>query len=342
MPRSVDRSVPAVSRRSRGAIQAEAVDLGRDGGGDEAVDRQPRRDPVADLRRRDVERRDREELDPVGPRRAWRTTRSSSARSVPGRVAAPMRASSSTRSGRVQVGNAASSSAPIRKTGSSRPSASSESTVRANGSSDTSASSIVAKASSASAKPDLRRRVDVLVARDRRRRGRAAASSRKWSIASRASATCPLCGGSKAPPKIPTPRSLARSTTSSPISTSEPGLTPASRSASSSSSPSGAVPTTRKPWPVRSTRNRRRSGGRGRYSRNVRQLLRDGRGLGDLLRAEREEQRLQLVDARTRSRTRSRCTATMRSSSTVNGAGSGSRSDLLRTTSCGRSPRPAP
>ena len=43
--------------------------------------------------------------------------RSSSARSVPGRVAAPMRASSSTRSGRVQVGNAASSSAPSRKTG---------------------------------------------------------------------------------------------------------------------------------------------------------------------------------------------------------------------------------
>jgi len=35
--------------------------------------------------------------------------------------------------------------------------------------------------------------------------------------------------------------------TSSPISTSEPGLTPASRRASSSASPSGAVPTTRKP-----------------------------------------------------------------------------------------------
>ncbi len=35
--------------------------------------------------------------------------------------------------------------------------------------------------------------------------------------------------------------------TSSPISTSEPGLTPASRRAASSSSPSGAVPTTRNP-----------------------------------------------------------------------------------------------
>ena len=37
-----------------------------------------------------------------------------------------------------------------------------------------------------------------------------------------------------------------------------------------------------------------------------------------------------------------RWTATMRSSSTVNGAGSGLRSDLLRTTICGRSSSPAP
>ncbi len=83
--------------------------------------------------------------------------------------------------------------------------------------------------------------------------------------------------------------------TSSPISTSEPGLTPAARSASSSSSPSGARPTTRNPWPVRSTLNRRRSGGFGLYSRNAGQLLRDGHRLVHDLRAEREEQGLQLV-----------------------------------------------
>ena len=79
--------------------------------------------------------------------------------------------------------------------------------------------------------------------------------------------------------------------TSSPISTSEPGLTPAARSASSSSSPSGAVPTTRNPWPVRSTLKRRRSGGLGRYSRKAGSSGGDGRGLRHLLRAEREEQR---------------------------------------------------
>ena len=84
---------------------------------------------------------------------------------MPGRVAAPIRASSSTRSGRVHVGNAASSSAPSRKTGSASCSASSESTVRANGSSDTSATSIGANASSASSSRSAGARVDLLVAR---------------------------------------------------------------------------------------------------------------------------------------------------------------------------------
>ena len=89
-------------------------------------------------------------------------------------------------------------------------------------------------------------------------------------------------------------------TTSPPISTSEPDLTPASLSASSSSSPSGGVPTTRKPWPVRSTRYRRRSGGRGRYSRNAGSSSAGGSGAGASWGAEAEEQRFQLVDAGSR------------------------------------------
>ena len=69
--RAPDRS-SAVYRRladdQRAAIQAEALDLGRDRRRYEVVDRQPRRDPVADLRGGDGERRDREQLDAVGPR----------------------------------------------------------------------------------------------------------------------------------------------------------------------------------------------------------------------------------------------------------------------------------
>ena len=77
-----------------------------------------RRDPLADLGGRDRQRRDREQLDPVRAARAKAITASRTARSMPGRVAAPIRASSSTRSGRIQVGKAASSSAPSRNTGS--------------------------------------------------------------------------------------------------------------------------------------------------------------------------------------------------------------------------------
>ena len=51
------------------------------------------------------------------------STASTAARSVPGRVATPSRASSSTRSGSFQVRNAANSSAPMRNSGSSSPSA---------------------------------------------------------------------------------------------------------------------------------------------------------------------------------------------------------------------------
>ena len=225
--------------------------------------------------------------------------RSSSARSVPGRVAAPMRASSSTRSGRVQVGNATSSSAPSRKTGSSRPSASSESTVRANGSSDTSASAIAAKASSARRSLISGRRVDLLVARvgddadqqpvepevvDRLAGERDVPDVRR------------IEGATEDPDAI----AHCQIMTSSPISTSEPGLTPASRRASSSSSPSGAVPTTRNPWPVRKHLEPAALGRARAVLEEVRQLLRDGRGLLDLLRAEREEQRLELVDAGSR------------------------------------------
>ena len=143
------RSVPAARGRSGAAIQAEALDLRGHRGRDEIVDRQPGRDPLANLGGRDGQRCDREQLDPSG-RESEAITPPRSARSVPGRVAAPIRASSSTRSGRTQVGKAASSSAPSRKRGSSSPSASSESTVRAKGSRETSATSIEANASSAS------------------------------------------------------------------------------------------------------------------------------------------------------------------------------------------------
>ena len=102
-----------------------------------------------------------------------------------------------------------------------------------------SAPSIAANASSASSEPGLGGVSTSLwpgsaTTRTSRR------SSPKWSIASRASATWPLCGGSKAPPRIPTATAHCQIMTSSPISTSAPGLTPAARSASSSSSPSGA------------------------------------------------------------------------------------------------------
>ena len=64
------------------------------------------------------------------------------------------------------------------------------------------------------------------------------------------SATWPLCGGSKAPPK--SADHGTNSNDSSPTSTSAPLRAPASRSARSSSSSLGGVPTTRKPPSVRS------------------------------------------------------------------------------------------
>ena len=129
--------------------------------------------------------------------------RSRSTRPVPGRVATPIRAISRTRSGRVQAGNETSSSAPIRKTGSSRSRSSSDSTVRAKGSSDTSTSRIGANASSASARRICGAVSTTLCPGSATTR----TSSRpraKWPTASRARARCPLCGGSKAPPRIPT------------------------------------------------------------------------------------------------------------------------------------------
>ena len=87
--------------------------------------------------------------------------------------------------------------------------------------------------------------------------------------------------------------------TSSPTSTSEPGFTPAARSASSSSSPSGAVPTTRNPWPVRNTLKRpARAAWVG--TRETRATLRPRARLRTTWRTEREQEVLQLVDARTR------------------------------------------
>ena len=180
--------------------------------------------------------------------------------------------------------------------GHARPSASSESTVRPNGSRETSASSRVAKASSASASLTCGWRLDdpcdpgSATTRTSRR------DSAKWSIASRARATCPSCGGSNAPPKIPTPLAHSQTTTSSPISTSEPRRTPASRSAASSSSPSGAIADDAETL-TRAENAELPPLGRTRpVLEKRRELLDDGIRLGHLVRAEREEQRLELVD----------------------------------------------
>ena len=97
-----------------------------------------------------VERRDREQLDPLGPRQRRRHALEIAPVGARPRRGADPRELEHALAAAPRSGNAASSSAPIRKTGSSSPSASSESTVRANGSSETSASSIAANASSAS------------------------------------------------------------------------------------------------------------------------------------------------------------------------------------------------
>ena len=81
----------------------------------------------------------------------------------------------------------------------------------------------------------------------------------------------------------------------------------------------------------------------GRYFEKLWHRVDHGRDLLQRLRrAELEEEALELVDVAAPVAHETRWTATIRSSSTENGAGSGSRSDLLSTTSCGRSPSPAP
>ena len=164
-------------------------------------------------------------------------------------------------------------------------------------------------------------------------------SSPKCSIASRASANGRCAVGRRR--RRGSRRRLTPRTTSSPISTSAPGFTPAARSASSSSSPSGGVPTTRKPWPVRRTRKRRPRGGCGRYSRNSGS---SGRGrLLELLqrRTEPKSAGLELVDPLAR-RARDALDGDDPLVLDPERASAPGRSDLFSTTSCGRSPRPAP
>ena len=75
----------------------------------------------------------------------------------------------------------------------------------------------------------------------RRRRGRAGARARAARRAARASATCPMCGGSNDAAEEP----YCHSSTSPPISTSAPRLTPAGAALPRAPAPAAASPTTR-------------------------------------------------------------------------------------------------
>ena len=235
------------SRTSRGAIEPEAADLGSNGRGDEVVDRQPGGDPLANLRRGDGERRDREELDAIGPRqRARRRDRDRRGRcpgASPRRCArARARGRAASRSGRPRARRRRSGRRGRRGRAprASRP-------CGANGSRETSASSRAANASSARVSL-ISGAVSTSLCPGSATTRTSSRSRRKWSTASRASATCPSWGGSKAPPRIPTVP--AHSQIEDLVADLDLGARlarPAARSASSSSSPSGAVPTTRKP-----------------------------------------------------------------------------------------------
>ena len=112
-------------------VQPEPLDLGGDRRRHELVDRPPARDPLADLGRRDVERRDREQLDPLGARQRGEHRSSASAVDAgPGRDAEPRELEHPLRlastSGRRRARRRRSGRADRRG-----PSASSESTVRA-------------------------------------------------------------------------------------------------------------------------------------------------------------------------------------------------------------------
>ena len=107
--------------------------------------------------------------------------------------------------------------------------------------------------------------------------------------ASRASATCPKCGGSKAPPEDPGHWS---SSVSSPISTSAPGFTPAARSASSSSScPLGGRPRRGSPRSVRRIGKGGRRPAAGRRGSRPARCRRAGPGSASGTLEERELQR---------------------------------------------------
>ena len=118
--------------------------------------------------------------------------------------------------------------------------------MRANGSSETSASSIAANASSASASLISGGRLDLLVARVG---DDADEQPVEPEVVDRLAGErdVPVVRRVEGAAEDPDAAAHCQIMTSSPISTSEPGFTPAARRASSSSSPSGAVPTTRKP-----------------------------------------------------------------------------------------------
>ena len=193
-----------------------------------------------------------------------------------------------------------------------------------------------------------------LAARERRARARAASrpgsatslcpgsattkttsrSRPNCSLGGAASATWPMCGGSNAPPSRPITRSPS---VSSPTTTSSPS---ARRRRGARLELLVAAGGRRRGSRGRcaGSGSRRRAAGAGR--RGSRRAPRVGLDRSPAGRA--RTARAGTPRCRRRSRTETRKTATIRSSSTPNAGGSGSRSILFSTTTCGRSSRPAP
>ena len=198
------------SRTSGGAIEAEAVDRRGDRGGTRSSIGRSVRDPLADRRRTRRQRRDREQLDAVGAgQRAMTRSRSahgrcpdaSRRRSARARARARAASTSGTpRARRRRAGRrdrraaAPRASRPCARTGRARPRRRRWARRRAPRAAAAARARVSTSLCPGSATTRTSRR-----------------SSPKCSIASRASATCPLWGGSKAPPRIPTAPLTSRS-----------------------------------------------------------------------------------------------------------------------------------
>ena len=209
--------------------------------------------------------------------------------------------------------------------------------VRACSSSTTSSSGNAARASASRTSAGV---VDVLVARGRPRRARPAASSPSSAFALPRRARRARCAAGR------TRRRRARSRVSelerlvADLDRRAAPCAPASRSARSSSSSDGGVPTTRKPSSVRKRRHGR-AFGCGPVDEEVGERVLAAASTTSGSGTSVKSAARKLVDPlarRAREREARRRSARRRSSN----SGSGSRSILFRTTICGSSSRPAP